>query len=121
VNGAVADLRRRPTRHVCASGEVTLTPYRVRVCRGTLDHEHHLIVTLPSNLPVRATYRLHACPTSDEIPPPHSITSSATASRFGGMVSPSALAVFMLMANSTLVARCTGRSPGFSPLRMRPT
>jgi hypothetical protein len=51
----------------------------------------------------------------------HSITSSATASRFGGMVRPSALAVLRLMANFNLVACWTGKSPGFSPLRMRPT
>jgi hypothetical protein len=34
---------------------------------------------------------------------------------------PSALAVFKLMASSTLVACCTGRSAGFSSFRMRPT
>ena len=38
--------------------------------------------------------------------------------RFGD-VRPSALAVFVLMTSSNLVARCTGRSAGFSPLRMR--
>jgi hypothetical protein len=31
-----------------------------------------------------------------------------------------ALAVFMLMISSTFVACCTGRSAGFSPLRIRP-
>src|SRR5262249_61298726 len=51
----------------------------------------------------------------------YSITSSAVASTFGGMVRPSALAVFRLMINSYLVDCTTGRSPGFSPLRMRPT
>jgi hypothetical protein len=39
----------------------------------------------------------------NELPALHSITSSAVASRFGGMVRPSALAVFMLMTNSNLV------------------
>ena len=38
-----------------------------------------------------------------EIAPPHSITSSATASSAGGMVRPSALAAFRLIRNSNLV------------------
>jgi hypothetical protein len=51
----------------------------------------------------------------------YSITSSARASSAGGTVMPSALAVFMLMTSSYLVGACTGRSAGFSPLRMRST
>ena len=39
----------------------------------------------------------------------------------GGTSRPSALAVLRLMANSNLVATCTGRLPGFSPLRIRST
>ena len=34
---------------------------------------------------------------------------------------PSALAVLRLMTSSYLVGACTGRSAGFSPLRMRST
>ena len=52
---------------------------------------------------------------------PYSITSSARASTDGGMVRPIALAVFRLITNSYLVGACTGRSAGFSPLRMRST
>jgi hypothetical protein len=52
---------------------------------------------------------------------PHSITSSARASRVGGTSRPSALAVLRLMISSYLVGACTGRSAGFSPLRMRST
>ena len=37
-----------------------------------------------------------------------------------GTVRPSALAVLRLMINSTFVSCCTGKSAGFSPLRMRP-
>src|SRR5262249_15993656 len=51
----------------------------------------------------------------------HSITSSASVSRLSGMVSPSALAVLMLMTKLNLVGCSTGKSLGFSPLRMRPT
>jgi hypothetical protein len=49
----------------------------------------------------------------------YSITSSALTSNLSGMVSPSALAVLRLMISSNLVATCTGRSAGFSPLRTR--
>ena len=52
---------------------------------------------------------------------PYSITSSAVASSVGGTVRPNALAVFRLMTNSNLVGCTTGRSPGLSPLRIRPS
>jgi hypothetical protein len=48
------------------------------------------------------------------------ITSSAVANRVSGTDSPSALAALRLMTSSIFVTRCTGRSAGFSPLRMRP-
>jgi hypothetical protein len=51
----------------------------------------------------------------------YSITSSARPSSVIGTVRPSALAVLRLMTSSILVTSCTGRSAGFSPLRMRPT
>jgi hypothetical protein len=57
----------------------------------------------------------------NEIAPPHSITSSATAINVVGMVMPSAFAVFKSITSSNLVGRWTGRSPGFSRLRMRST
>jgi len=50
----------------------------------------------------------------------YSITSSARASIVGGIASPSAFAAFRLITSSNLVACCTGRSPGLSPLRIRP-
>jgi len=50
----------------------------------------------------------------------HSKISSARPDSGRGMVMPSARAVFKLMYISTLVACCTGRSAGFSPLRIRP-
>src|SRR5262249_7880229 len=56
----------------------------------------------------------------DELPPPHSITSSARASSLSGIWRPSAFAVLRLMTNSNLVGCMTGRSAGFSPLRIRP-
>src|SRR4029453_9769077 len=48
----------------------------------------------------------------------HSTTSSAIESRPAGMASPNAFAVLRLITNSNLVGRSTGRSAGFSPLRI---
>src|SRR5262245_32468488 len=57
-----------------------------------------------------------------ERPPVHYwITSSARSSSGGGMVRPSALAVLRLMMNSNLLGCSTGRSAGFTPLRILPT
>ena len=50
----------------------------------------------------------------------YSITSSAAFNRPSGTLSPSALAVLRLMTNSVFTDCWTGKSPGFSPLRMRP-
>src|SRR5262245_28674303 len=51
----------------------------------------------------------------------HSITSSARARSVDGTSRPSALAVLRLITSSNLVGAWIGRSPGFSPLRMRST
>jgi hypothetical protein len=51
----------------------------------------------------------------------HSITSSALASTVVGISRPSALAVLRLTISSNLVGAYTGKSAGFSPLRMRST
>ena len=51
----------------------------------------------------------------------YSITSSARASSVGGISSPSALAVIMLMTRSNLVGCSTGMSPGFAPRRILST
>jgi hypothetical protein len=52
---------------------------------------------------------------------PYSITASARASSVGGISKTSAFAVFKLMTSSNLVGCKTGKSPGRSPLRIRPT
>src|SRR5262249_7373685 len=56
----------------------------------------------------------------DELPAPHSITSSRVASSLSGTVSPSILAVEALMTSSNLLDCTTGKSAGFAPLRIRP-
>src|SRR5262249_54732322 len=56
----------------------------------------------------------------DELAAFHSITSSAMASSPGGKLRPNALEVLRLITNSNLLDCRTGRSAGFSPLRIRP-
>ena len=51
----------------------------------------------------------------------YSIISSTRASKVGGTGKPSVFAVFRLMLSSYLFGACTGRSAGFSPLKMRST
>src|SRR5262249_41243723 len=53
-------------------------------------------------------------------PPPHSITSSARATRVRGTSRPSTFAMRRLRNSSTFVVCWTGRSAGLSPLRTRP-
>src|SRR5262249_18004164 len=65
--------------------------------------------------------RRRAAEQRDERAPLHSITSSARASTECGISSPSAFAALRLMISWYLVGACPGRSPGFSPLRMRST
>src|ERR1700674_2580288 len=64
--------------------------------------------------------RRHAAEQRDELPPPHSITSSARASSEADTVSPSVLRVLRLMTSSNLVGCITGSSAGFAPLRIWP-
>src|SRR5262249_46983311 len=66
--------------------------------------------------------RCRAAEQRDELAAPHhSMTSSASASRLGGISRPSAFSVLRLITSSNLVGRSTGKSEGFSPLRIRPT
>ena len=55
------------------------------------------------------------------VPPPHSITSSASARNVGGTFKFIALAVFMLSTNRYRVGSSNGRSAGLAPWKMRAT
>src|SRR5215207_1599534 len=57
----------------------------------------------------------------DERAPSHSITSSARARRLGGIVQPSALAVFKLTISSNLLGAWTGSAPASSPFKILAT
>src|SRR5262245_736571 len=91
----------------------------LRITRGPAadksDHRHCRL--LP---PRREWPRRRAAEQRDELAPPHSITSSAATCSVGGTARPSALAVLRFITNSNLVGCKTGKSAGFSPLRIRP-
>src|SRR5215207_6067890 len=57
----------------------------------------------------------------DELPYPHSITSSARRMNDSGIVMPAAFAVLRLMTNSNLTACSTGKSAGLVPCKIRCT
>src|SRR5215475_15792314 len=79
-------------------------------------HRHRRLLRPRRDRPRRRTAEKR-----DELAPLHSITSLARASSVGGISRPSDLAVLRLTTSSYLVGACTGRSAGFSPLRMRST
>ena len=81
------------------------------------NHRHRRLLRARRERPRRR----RAAEQRDELAPLHSITSSAIASSVGGISTPNAFAVARLMTSSNLVPSSTGRSPGFSPLRIRPT
>src|SRR5215467_3720217 len=56
-----------------------------------------------------------------QLPPLHSMTSSARASSDGGMVRPSAFAAFMLITSSNFVGCSIGKSAGLAPFAIRST
>src|SRR6516225_1418990 len=74
--------------------------------------------------PLRPRRERQCCRSSaykrNELTPPHSITSSAAFNRPFGTLRPSAFAVLRLMTSSNFVPCTTGKSAGFSPLRIRP-
>src|SRR5262249_32315837 len=85
---------------------------------GSCAHRHVRLLSARRDGPCN---RSLAAEQHDERVPLHSMTSSVRASNEMGGSRPSALAVLRLMTSSNLVACWTGRSPGFSPLRMRST
>jgi len=94
-----------PRRVICSfSAEYRCWPMRQRL---RLNDYRRIVLT-------SASYRTGTAKT-------YSITSSARARSVGDTVSPSALAVFKLSTVLYLVGDCTGRSAGFSPLKIRST
>src|SRR5262249_43522094 len=65
--------------------------------------------------------RHFAADPKDELPPVHSITSSARRSSAGGIVRPRAFAVLTLISSSYFAICSTGRLPAWVPLRILST
>src|SRR4051812_7181240 len=80
------------------------------------DHRHRWLLRVRRERPCRRTAEQR-----DDLAPPHSITSSAIASKFGGTSMSSALAVVRLITSSNLVGSCTGRSAGAAPFSILST
>src|SRR5262245_30490386 len=112
----------RPAQLLQSLQESRIADLRLRIVRG-VGHEHadagYFLALLRARR--KRPRGSRAADERYERAPLHSITSSARASSDGGISRPSALAVFRLITSSYLVGACTGRSAGFSPLRMRST
>ena len=109
--------------HCLVGASATGTPQiciQRAVDKAARRHGYLSMSALPPKGHVRCT---SACPLSANSGhfQTYSINSSAVASSVGGIVTPSALAVLRLITSLYLVGACTGRSAGFSPLRMRST
>src|SRR5206468_4035194 len=78
------------------------------------DHRHRLL------LRAEGARRSHHAAQQQQLTAVHSMTSSARARIDSGTVRPSALAVLRLTTSSNVVGCWTGRSAGFSPLRILP-
>src|SRR5262249_43369999 len=100
--------------HAAIECSELLAPGSGRAAVEESDNRHRLLRTRRER-PCR-----RAAEQRDEVATPHSITSSARPDSGSGMVMPSVLAVLRLMNSSILVDCWTGRSVGFSPLRIRP-
>src|SRR5262249_37805089 len=98
-----------------------MAPLNFGIVGGKRREHPHAPHTLGLLRGRRERSRRRAADERDELSPPHSITSSARASRVGGISRPSALAVLRLITSSYLVEYCTGRSAGFAPFNMRST
>src|SRR6516165_11416585 len=111
---------RRPTTfsQLLAEGAHARLHFRVyrRVRHQNSDPAHPLALLRAR----REGPRRRAAEQRDEVPPPHSITSSARCCKNHGTSSPSAFAVLRFMTRSNLVGCTTGKSPGLAPLSIRP-
>src|SRR6516165_6879322 len=87
-----------------------------RAAAEVADYRHRLLLCAQT-----VTRRNRAGHQQQQLAAVHSMTSSARPRIAGGIVSPSALAVFRLTTSSNLVGCWTGRSAGLAPESIRPT
>jgi succinyl-diaminopimelate desuccinylase len=97
-------------------GDVSVAVLRLRNSHQDGDPAHFILLCVQRQRP-----RGSRSPEKrDELASLHSIISSARLSSETGTETPSVFAVRILIMSSTFVDCCTGRSAGFSPLRIRP-
>ena len=101
----------------------------VSICETLLDYLDRLapvarearvcfsLVGMRSSVPTQA---MNTCSKLRALAGAYSITSSVRNNKDVGTSRRSALAALRLITSSTFVTCCTGRSAGFSPLRIRP-
>ena len=97
-------------------GSIAKDVARVKIHRCPLRSESNSPRS-KRNLSQRAKLRHKQC----SKPFPHSMTSSAVASSKGGTETPSAAAVFWLIAKSNFSGRWIGKSVGLAPCKIFPT
>src|SRR5262245_24972679 len=110
------DVRFGSKADICtAPAHVRFTPNSDRESR----HPQPVMSALPPKADMcGATRDVRFGPIADSALHQLSINSSARSSTVGGIVRPSALAVFRLIMSSNLVGCSTGISPGFEPLKI---
>src|SRR5262249_8761201 len=94
---------------------------RFGIAEAEISHHRHRLLRARHQRPKKRWRGRRAAEKRDELAPAHSTTSSARSRKDSGIVSLMALAVLRLTMGLNLVGCSTGRSPAFSPLRMRPT
>src|SRR5262249_25373617 len=110
--------RSEPGTNIRFGSEAAVT---VRLAEGLLDPLKADSAEFGGSRPFCATSGLMQCSKRRAAATHYSITSSARASRVGGISSPRALAVVRLMTRSNLVGCSTGMSIGFAPRRILST
>ena len=97
-------------------------PLPIRVTKTALTAPKSNFCFTPESGLSRTSLEVRFVPQAAHAPQQnYSITSSACASSVGGTVRPSAFAVLRLMTSSNFVGYSTGKSDGFSPLRILST
>ena len=98
-------------------------PIRSRTCGGRAGKKTRQDRTVAGCLSrvLRRSFELRVLRSGRADCPPHSTTSSASASSVEGISRPSAFAVFRLRTNRNRVGCSNGSSAGLAPLRMRST
>jgi hypothetical protein len=125
LGGMAADQKRHPRARPAGKlgadrNRHRVSAARLRAVRGTCNSADSMTPAIGAGPPYRSRSSMGFSLNSD-YQRSASITSSARSKAGVGISMPSDFAVLRLRTVSMRVDCCTGRSPGLSPLRMRPT